>query len=390
MSGHSTIVIIGAGTAGTTLAARLRRAGARDITVVDPSDQHDYQPLWTLVGGGRASLGAASRPRAATLPRGVRWVRSAVTGVDAQAHTVALSGGSTLSYGQLVVAPGLELDWAGVPGLAETIGTCGTSSNYRGDLAPLTWDLIRGMRSGTAVFSCPATPIKCGGAPQKIAYLAADYWREQGVLGDIDIHLVFGTPSIFKSPHYARLLERVAADYGMTVHLGTEVTAVDGPGRTLTLSDGSSLRYDLAHLVPPQKAPAWIAASGLADASGYCDVDDFTLQHKAFPEIFALGDAASTPASKTGAAVRAQATVVVQNMLAAWQGRDLPGRYDGYSACPIPISRKQMLLCEFDYSLEPKPTLPLLDTRKPFTDYNLFKRVALPRMYWDFMLRGLA
>lgn len=401
MTDHQhTIVIVGAGTAGATVAARLVRAGARDVAVIDPYDQHYYQPLWTLVGGGRARIEDSVRPRRDLMPRSVRWIRRAASGVDPRRRVVTLDDGTEVGYGQLVMAPGLQLDWHKVPGLKETIGRHGTSSNYRFDLAPKTWELIRGTTSGTAVFSMPAGPIKCAGAPQKIAYLAADHWRRQGVLGRIDVHLVLPTPGMFGIPKFSDILARTAADYGITVHLNSEVGSVDGLGSTLTIRNVQTgaqqqLAYDMAHLVPPQSAPDWVKTSPLADANdpnGYVEVDKHTLQHVRYPEIFALGDAGSTPNSKTGAAVRHQAPVVVANMRAAWQGRELPAAYDGYASCPLTLSQRRLLLAEFDYSMQPAPSYPLPwpDTTEPLLDFNLFKKTGLPLMYWHLMLKGLA
>ena len=395
-----THVIVGAGSAGATVAARLHRAGARDVAIVDPYPMHYYQPLWTLVGGGRARQEDSQRPREQVMPKEVRWIRDFAEGVDPLRRTVQLRDGGELGYGQLVMAPGIQLDWDKIPGLAETIGQHGTSSNYRFDLAPKTWDLIRATTSGTAVFAMPAGPIKCAGAPQKIAYLAADHWRRTGVLGNIDVHLVLPTPGMFGIPKFAKILADTAADYGITVHLSSEISAVDGPNRTVTIrhletGETQNLGYTMAHLVPPQSAPDWVKASPLADANdpnGYVEVDKYTLQHVRFPEVFALGDAGSTPNSKTGAAVRHQAPVVVENMKAAWQGRPLPASYDGYASCPLTLSQRTLLLAEFDYTMQPTPSnpLPWPDTTEPLTDFNLFKSTGLPLLYWNLMLKGLA
>lgn len=176
---HLRIVIIGGGSAGISVAARLRRAGERDIGVLDPSERHYYQPLWTLVGGGRAPLKESVRPQRSVMPKGVRWIRRAAVAVDPEAQEVTLDDGGVVSYDHLVVCPGIQLDWDRVPGLEDGLGKDGLSSNYLPHTAPETWRFIRRTRSGSAVFSAPAGAIKCGGAPQKIAYLAADYWREQ-------------------------------------------------------------------------------------------------------------------------------------------------------------------------------------------------------------------
>ncbi len=285
------VVIVGGGTAGITVAARLRRAGVSDVAVIEPSTSHYYQPLWTLVGGGLARAEASVRPEASVMPRGVTWIQRSVVAVARQRHVVVLDDGSEVEYGYLVMAPGIQLDWDKVPGMRQALGRHGVSSNYDLALAPTTWDLIRATTRGTAVFTQPAGAIKCAGAPQKIAYLAADHWRRQGVLKNIDVHLVLPTPGMFGVPEFARILEQVVERYGITVHFTSEAVEIDGGARSVVVRDLSndtkqSLGYDVMHVVPPQSAPTWVANSPLADPTnpaGYIEVDKYTLQHVRFP-----------------------------------------------------------------------------------------------------------
>lgn len=395
MLSHS-IVIIGGGDAGISVASRLRHAGESDVAVIEPNDTHAYQPLWTLVGGGAAPLAESRRPEADVMPQGVAWIKTSAVAVDPQAHTVALEEGTTVRYETLIVAAGLQLDLDAVEGMRSALASPLVSSNYIGDLAPKTWELIRGMRSGTAVFTMPSKPIKCGGAPQKIAYLACDYWREQGVLDRIRVVLVLPNESMFQVPEFSRELEKVATDYGIEVRLASEMTSIDAESQTMTiarLGDGSSerLHYGMAHVVPPQSAPDWVKSSPLADPAspgGYIEVDQHTLQHPRHPDVFALGDVASLPTSKTGAAIRKQSPVVVANALAHRAG-DMPSdRYNGYSSCPLTTSRSRMLLAEFDYSGRPTPSIPFIDTTKPRRDMWLLKRYGLPALYWRAILAG--
>ena len=396
---HHRVLIVGGGTAGISVAARLRRAGVTDIGLLEPSTTHYYQPLWTLVGGGRAGARESARPEASVVPPGVAWIKAAATAVDPDAKRVTTTGGAEIGYDYLVMAPGIQLDWDKVPGMRAALATPEVSSNYAYDLAPKTWDRIRTMRSGTAVFTQPGGLIKCAGAPQKIAYLAADHWRRQGVLDDIDIHLVLPTPGLFGVKVFAEELERVVERYGITVHTSSEVVEIDAQGRRAVVADHAagttqSLGYDFMHVVPPQSAPDWVKASALADPAnpaGYIEVDKHTLQHLRHPEVFALGDAGSTPNSKTGAAVRKQAPVVVANLLAVMAGEQtLPASYDGYASCPITTARDKMLLAEFDYTMQPHPTIPLIDTTKERKDMWLLKRYGLPALYWNLMLPGRA
>jgi sulfide:quinone oxidoreductase len=391
------ILIVGGGTAGLTVAARLRRAGAQDITVLDPATTHYYQPLWTLVGGGQADVRITGRPQASLIPRGVDWLPEAAVELRPHDDLVITGTGRELPYDVLVVATGLRLRFEQIPGLTEALATAPVSSNYRADLAPRTWELIRNLRSGTAVFTHPAGPIKCAGAPQKIAYLAADHWRRQGVLQDIHVVLVLPDPVMFKVPVWAAQLEKVADRYGIEVRRTSELVSVNGSARTLDVLDNNTgtketLSFDLLHAVPPQSAPDIVMNSALADPAspfGYVDVDQYSLRHKRFDNVFALGDVANLPTSKTGAAIRKQAPVVVANLLAVLDGRTPDRRYDGYTSCPLVTARDKMLLAEFDYDLKPTPSIPFIDTTKERRDMWLLKRYGLPALYWHGMLKGI-
>ena len=395
---HHSVVIVGGGTGGIAVAARLRRAGAGDVCVVEPSRNHYYQPLWTLVGGGRAPASETVRPEADVMPKGVTWVHAAAAGADPEAQTVTTGSGRVLHYDYLVMAPGIQLDFDKVSGLTEALGRRGVSSNYRFDLAPRTWEFIRDLRGGTALFTIPAGPIKCAGAPQKIAYLAADWWRSQGVLDHTRVILVLPTAAMFSQPDWAKVLERVAAGYGIEVRKESQLVEVDGDSNRAVIADSKAgtketIEYDILHATPPQSAPDWVKPTPLADPAspfGYVQVDKHTLQSPNWPNVFALGDASSLPTSKTGAAIRKQAPILVANLLAAMRGQPPTGRYNGYTSCPLVTSRNRMLLAEFDYDLKRTPTLPLINTLKPRYDMWLLKRYGLPAMYWNLIVKGLA
>jgi sulfide:quinone oxidoreductase len=323
-------------------------------------------------------------------------MREAAVEIDPDLNAVRTASGTTIGYDHLVVCPGIQLDWHRTPGLAETLGRDGVSSNYRFDLAPRTWEFIHSTRRGTAVFTMPSGPVKCAGAAQKIAYLASDHWRREGVLDRIDVHLVVPTPRIFGIDAFADVLDAVIARYGITLHTECEMTEVDPDGRRAIITDHGrdgerfELCYDLLHAVPHQSAPDWVKATVLAahDPNGYVEVDQHTLQHVRWPNVFALGDAASTPNAKTGAAVRKQAPVVVRNLLDVMAGRPPSAGYGGYSSCPMTTARDKVLLPEFDYAGRPTPSIPLLDMAKERRSMWLLKRYGLPFLYWHLMLKG--
>jgi sulfide:quinone oxidoreductase len=397
-TGKHQILIVGGGTAGISVAARMLRKGYPDVAVIEPSSTHYYQPLWTLVGGGQAKASTTARPEASVMPKEAIWIKNAAAAIDPDNNTVTCADGAAYEYDVLVVCPGIQLDWNRTEGLEDTLGKNGVSSNYRFDLAPRTWDFIRNTRSGTAVFTMPSGPIKCAGAPQKIAYLASDYWRRQGVLNDIDVHLVVPTPRLFGIPAIADNLDGIVADYGITLHTNSEVTTIDAAAHKVAVTSvgeggtDTTLPYDVLHAVPRQSAPDWIKSSPLStgDTNGYVDVDKHTMQHVRYSNVFGLGDAGSTPNSKTGAAIRKQAPIVADNIDAYLKHRPLPAQYQGYASCPIVTSSHAMLLAEFDYSLQMTPSIPLLDPTKPHRAYWYLKKYGLPFMYWNLMLKGLA
>jgi len=392
------VAVIGGGNAGISLAARLRRAGLTDIGIIEPAETHYYQPLWTLVGGGCAPATESKRTEASVMPQGVGWIKDRAEQIDPDAQTVTTESGTHVHYDHLVVCPGIQLDWSAIPGMAESLDTPAVSSNYRYDLAPKTWELIKKMQSGTAIFTMPAGPIKCAGAPQKIAYLAADYWRQQGVLDVIRVILVLPTPGMFAVKVFADELERVVAHYGIEVRKNSEVTTVNPDTRTVTITDNSSdttqeVGYDLLHVVPRQSAPDWIKASPISDPDnpgGYVQIDKNTMRHNRFDNIFALGDAGSSSNSKTGAAIRKQAPVVAANLQASLAGKPLPASYGGYASCPLTTARNKMLLAEFDYTMKPVPSIPFIDTTHERRDMWYLKRRGLPAMYWNLILTGRA
>ena len=264
------------------------------------------------------------------MPKGVTWIRKGAVSVDPDARTVELDDGATVEYEYLVMCPGIQLDWAKATGLSDALVCDGVSSNYEYQLAPRDLEVRPRAGQGTAVFTMSGGPIKCAGAPQKIAYLAADHWREQVVLRDIDVHLVLPTPGMFGVPEFSKVIEGVAARYGIHVHFQSEMSSVNTDAKEVTVVDHtagdttSTLSCDVLHAVPPQSAPDWVKKTALADPNnpvGYVEIDKHPMRHTRYPNVFALGDAGSSPNSKTGAALRKQAPVVAQNLRDVMAGR---------------------------------------------------------------------
>lgn len=398
MSNHHKIVIVGGGTGGITVASRLARALAQpDIAIVEPSDRHYYQPLWTLVGGGAATRESTVRPEAGLIPRGATWIRDAVVEFQPEQRRLVTRDGRRIGYDWLVVAPGIQLDWHKIDGLTAALGRDGVCSNYSFDFVDRTWDFIRGLRQGRAIFTMPNTPVKCGGAPQKIMWLAEHHFRRAGVRDAIEVVFASAGAKIFAVKKYADTLERLVRERDVVTRFHHNLIAVRPASREAVFTRAAPgqaaeevvLKYDLLHVTPPMGPPDFVRASPLADANGWVDVDKHSLQHRRFPDVFALGDASNLPTSKTGAAIRKQAPVLVANLLAAMAGRPGEAVYDGYTSCPLVTGYGRLVLAEFDYDGNPAETFPF-DQAKERRSMYLLKKYALPQMYWHGMLRGRA
>ncbi|AJG24654.1 bifunctional protein tyrosine phosphatase family protein/NAD(P)/FAD-dependent oxidoreductase [Cupriavidus basilensis] len=393
------VVIVGGGAAGIAVASSLRaREPELDIAIIDPADVHYYQPGWTLVGAGVFPAASTARTMASRVPAGVRWLKAAVVAFEPERNAVVLEGCRVVRYQRLVVCPGLKIDWHGIDGLVETLGRNGVTSNYRFDLAPYTWELVRALRGGKALFTQPPMPIKCAGAPQKAMYLSCDTWRRNGTLKDTQIQFFNAGAVLFGVPDYVPALMEYVKAYGIDLRFGHTLKRIDGPRRRATfmraMPDGSKemvdTDFDMLHVVPPQTAPDFVRASPLADAAGWVDVDPATLRHKTYANIYALGDVSNTTNAKTAAAARKQAPVVAHNILASLSYAVGQAQYDGYGSCPLTVERGKVVLAEFLYGGKVAPSFPawLIDGTKPSRAAWFLKERILPPLYWDGMLKG--
>lgn len=387
------VVIVGGGTAGITVAARLKRADPQlDVAIIEPSDKHYYQPIWTLVGGGVFPKEVSQRDERDYIPQGVTWIRDAVTTFQPDQQAVTTRDGQLIAYDYLVVAPGIQIMWETVKGLKESLGAGGVCSNYSYDTVDYTWQCLREFKGGRALFTLPNTAIKCGGAPQKIMYLAADYFRRRGILARCTIEFVSAGAQLFSVAKYARALENVVARYGIQTRFRHNLVEIRADAREAVFKQLDThqkvvLSYDMIHVTPPMGPPECVRHSPLANQAGWVEVHPDTLQHVRYEHVFSISDASSLPTSKTGAAIRKQAPVLVANLLAHRRGQPLPAKYNGYTSCPVVTGYGRLVLAEFDYHGEQAETFPFDQSKERYSMW-LLKKYALPWMYWNGMLRG--
>ncbi len=393
MSERHDVVIIGGGTAGITVAAQLlQQDAAPKVTIVEPSKTHDYQPIWTLVGGGVFPREISRRAMADVIPRGATWIRDRVTAFNPEKNEVVTEGGKQLAYNELIVAPGIQLNWDAVKGLPDAINKGGVCSNYGYDKVSYTWETIQAFQGGNAVFTFPATPIKCAGAPQKIMWLAEETFRRRGIREQANVIYASATAGIFGVPKYAQALNKLVEARNVQTHYSKNLVEVRPDTREAVFHNVNGaeelvLKYDMMHVTPPQSAPDFVRKSALADAAGWVDVDKHTLQHNKYSNVFSLGDASSLPCSKTGAAVRRQAPVLVENVIAFRASKPMLGHYDGYASCPLVTGYGKVILAEFGYDGVIMETFPFDQAQERYSMYAL-KAYGLPNLYWHGMLQG--
>lgn len=389
------VLIIGAGSAGIATASSIKKRQKNvRIGLIDPSDEHYYQPGWTMVGGGAFNVESTHRKMAMVIPRDCDWLRAAAVKIEPNSNSVELSDGSTVYYEHLVVAPGLILNWEGIEGLQETLGRNGVTSNYRYELAPYTWKLVQNMTHGRALFTQPPMPIKCAGAPQKAMYLSCSEWLKQGRLDNIDVQFYTSGDVLFGVADYVPTLMGYVEKYGANLNFKRTLIKVDGSAKIAWFKDGdghvSESPFDMLHVCPPQVAPHFVRASGLADEGGWLSVDPSSLQSTQYDNIWGVGDVLATANAKTMAAARKQAPVVAQNIANALANKAERVAYDGYGSCPLTVERGKIVLAEFGYGGKLLPTIPSWineGTQATKLAWMLKVRV-LPPLYWDFMLKG--
>ena len=412
MSRHHKVLIIGGGTGGIMVAAQLlNKDKSLDIGLIEPAETHYYQAAWTLVGAGTYNYDKTARSMASVMPKGVNWVKDYASGFDPESNTVSTRSSGEITYDYLVVAPGLVYDFSLVPGLGEAMDKGVVCSNYTDP--EHTWDVIKNFKGGTALFTQPTTAIKCGGAPQKIMYLAENYFRRSGVKKNTKIVFATNGGVIFGIKPIAETLMKVVDRKDINLRFGHNLMKIDAEKQIAwyALGDNKSeynhkdvqvsedgdlvgIHYDMLHTAPPSVAPKFIQDSTLVNDAKWLDVDHSTLQHNRYTNIFGLGDVAALPTAKTGAAVRKQVPVVVDNILLLMKQNSIGSKvYNGYSSCPLVTDYGKMVLAEFDYqgNFTPDPKLKQMlisDSSKEHWRLWLLKKYMLPYLYWNKMLKG--
>ncbi|KAJ2885016.1 hypothetical protein H4R27_001681 [Coemansia aciculifera] len=393
------VVVIGGGAGGLAVSSTLsKQLGKNEVAVVEPSVTHYQQPLFTFVGGGLKSFEETYRPTSEVIAPEAQWINQAAAQIDPDSNTITLADGTKVAYEYLVVAAGIELDFAGIKGLKSAIGKNGVASNYSPQYVQKTFEFLQNVKEGNALFTMPATPVKCAGAPQKIAYLADELFREKGIRDKVAVNYYTALGKIFAIDKYANAMNEIARSRDVSVNLFHDLIEVDGAAKRATfkvLGSGPqtgetvTVPYEFLHVTPPMKPFDFIKNSDIANAAGFVDVDKGTLQHTKYPNIYSIGDCSSLPTSKTAAAAAAQSSVLKHNLLNQIRGTNAPAaEYNGYTSCPLVTGKNKLVLAEFSgYTGAPHETFFFNQAKEHAFSYWVTAE-ALPAIYWSSMLKG--
>ncbi|XP_065884584.1 sulfide:quinone oxidoreductase, mitochondrial-like [Dysidea avara] len=394
-------VVAGGGAGGLAIASSLaRKYGDGNVAVIEPSDVHYYQPMWTLVGGGEKTLQDSAKEMSKLMPKNATWIKEKVEQFDPAQNLVYTSDNRKVNYDYLVVAMGLQVNFNKIEGLPEALEdpASGVASNFSPKYVNKTFELIKNFQGGNAIFTMPTLPIKCPGAPQKIMYLAEDYFRNKsGVRDKTTVMYNSALAVLFGVKKYANSLWKVVERKGIQVNLHTNLVEVMSKEKkamfTITnpadnTTTNKIFDYDMIHVSPPMGPLACLKDSPVSDANGWVDVNKTTLQHMRFPNVFAIGDCSNVPTSKTAAAVAGQSGVLLKSLESVMKGEIPAEKYDGYTSCPLITGYGTTILAEFDFNAAPLETFPI-DQGKERTSMYYLKRDIMPELYWSGLLRGV-
>jgi sulfide:quinone oxidoreductase len=391
------VLILGGGASGIAVAAELsKRDPNLDIGVVERSDVHHAKALWSALAGGIYESESTRRPLPDVLPNGVKWIGEGARGIDPDEGWVELDSGSRVGFDCLIVCTGVDPDWTAVAGLAETIGKNDVCSVYSSEHAIYTWETLKALESGDALFVVPPNPSVCAASSLELMFLTADNLDQRGRLDRTRVDLFSPDPARQHVPLIDGQLKEVVDRYGIGIHRSHELVEVDGASRTAVFEFSPTDRtperversFDLLHVVPRQRPGSLIASSGLGDEEGWLDVNLETLQHSRHDRVFGAGDVVGGTFLRSVFGVSAQAGVVASNVLRSISGSGEPlATVDGREDVVISTGYSRAVRLHFSE--------PAGSTRKPdvtkrgdgLLTYWKFKR-SLPRRYWTEVLKA--
>ncbi len=417
------VIIVGGGAGALMALSRIKRAIKNpDITIIAPNEVHLYQPGQVFIGAGELKMEDIILDNNKYINQDeVTWIKDEVKEFDPENNSLTTRAGESIKYDYLVVATGVQYQYEKIKGLTkEDIGKNGITSVYLSDLekgtavgATATWDWFNELKEAAktrkpkVIYTQPNTPIKCGGAPQKMLYLSADYLKRDGLSAEYSF--VSSQAKLFSLPQVDKALHEVQERYDSIANkFQHHLQSIDVKAKKATFAHAYEVKeydedleedeivskveqvvmdYDFIHVVPPMAPVDAVLASKLVNGAGWLDVDKKTLQHNRYKNVFGIGDVCGVPMGKTGGSARHQGPIVTKNLISQMKGEKLTATFDGYTVCPIKTQYGKIMMAEFNYE-GPAPTMPFLAIEEPRYMWWAFDLYMLKPMYQYLMLTG--
>lgn len=373
------IVVLGGGVGGTLvanlLARKLTRAQAR-ITLIDRTGRHVYQPGWLYIPFGGEPPEQIERDERRLISRRVTLVVGDVARINRDARAIEMVDGLSFPYDTLVIATGSRLTAEHLPGYAE-----GAHHFYSAEAALRLHAALRDFAGGQILVGVADIPFKCPPAPLEFTFLLDDYLRKHGLRDCTEITYFSPISRVCTIENVASFIAPLLAERGIQTKLCFTASSIDPRRRTISSCEGATLPYDLLVLVPPHRGAQLVIDTGLGDALGWIPTDRETLQSKADPNIYVIGDANDVPVSKSGSAAHFEAKVVAQRIAAAALGQPDDTRYAGEVMCFIETGNGQASQLVLDYTHAPQPPQP--------NQLYHYEKTLFNKLYWYLVPRGV-
>lgn len=391
------VVILGAGTAGTLMANKLRKklpVKTWNITVVDQDKTHYYQPGFLFVPFGIYNESDVVKPKRDFFPKGVNIIYAKIDKIVTDENKVLLENSEKiLDYDFLIIATGTRIAPEETPGLLGDLWRKEIFDFYTIEGAVALAKYLETWKGGKMVVNITELPYKCPVAPLEFIFLADAYFKRKGMRDKVEISLVTPLPGVFTKPIATQMLSKVVEEKNIKVIPDYNVAEVDNAAKKIIDYAGTGVEFDLLVTIPTNKGDDMIERSGLGDDLNFVPTDKFTLQAAGHSNIFVIGDAANLPTSKAGSVAHFAAEVVVENLLCAIEGKPLQAKFDGHANCYIVTSYSKGTLIDFNYDTEPLPGVYPYPVIGPFgllkdTRLNYFGKMFFKWMYWNLLLPG--
>lgn len=390
------IVILGAGTAGTIMANKLRKALDREewsITIVDKEKTHYYQPGFLFIPFGMYSKNDVIKPKSDFFPVGVNVIYQEIEKVEAEENRVILSGGKVLEYNLLIIASGAHLKPEETPGMKDKLWHKEIFDFYTLEGALALHEYFKSWQGGKLVMAITEMPFKCPVAPIEFVCLAEAYFAQRGMRDKVEISLVTPLAGAFTKPVATKMLSELLEEKNIKIVPDFYIEHIDNDKKVLVSYDEQEVPFDVLTIVPMNKGADFIERSGLGDDMNFVAVDKHTLQHQQYKNLFVIGDAAALPTSKAGSVAHFEAEILTENILSFIGGRPLNAHFDGHSNCYIETGYGKGALIDFNYETEPLPGTFPLPGIGPFgllknTKINHYGKLLFRWIYWHILLRG--